>query len=124
MDLELCRPTPAAAQRPLELNGFRVEPGDKLVTYVARDLEPYRGFHILMRALPRLLRLRRDLKVVMVGGDGVSYGARLAGTTWREHMLARGRRTSSTRRACASRGKVRLPDVPRSCCSGRTRTST
>ncbi len=88
VDLELCRPAPEVRKQPLELDGFRVAPNDTLVTYVARDLEPYRGFHTLMRALPRLQRLRGDLKVVMVGNDGVSYGARLAGTTWRQHMLA------------------------------------
>ena len=57
------------------------------MTYVARDLEPYRGFHVLMRALPRLLAARPDVAVAMVGGDGVSYGARLASGTWREHLL-------------------------------------
>jgi glycosyltransferase involved in cell wall biosynthesis len=46
-----------------------------VVTYVARNLEPYRGFHIFMRALPQLLRRRKRAQVVIVGGDGVSYGA-------------------------------------------------
>ncbi len=87
VDLASCAPDPDARQRPYELNGFQVQPGEKLVTYVARDLEPYRGFHILMRAIPRLLRARPDVKVIMVGGDSVSYGARLVGTTWREFML-------------------------------------
>ena len=87
VDLDLCRPDPAIRTRTIDIDGFRIEPTDTLVTYVSRDLEPYRGFHVMMRALPELLRLRPDLKVVMVGGDGVSYGARLAGTTWRAHML-------------------------------------
>ncbi len=87
VDLDVCRPDPAARRSPLDVQGFQVAPGDTLVTFVSRDLEPYRGFHAIMRALPRLHRLRPDLKVVMVGGDGVSYGARLAGKTWREHML-------------------------------------
>ncbi len=52
-----------------------IKPTDKLVTYVSRDLEPYRGFHSMMRALPDLMRARKDLKVVMIGGDGISYGA-------------------------------------------------
>jgi glycosyltransferase involved in cell wall biosynthesis len=88
VDLQSCVPDSAAAQRLYELNGFQVLPGEKLVTYVARDLEPYRGFHVLMRALPRLLRERPDVKVIMVGGDGVSYGARIANMTWREYMVA------------------------------------
>ena len=87
VDLDACRPDPAVRRAPLEVGGMVVAPTDTLVTYVSRDLEPYRGFHTMMRALPRLHRLRGDLKVVMVGGDGVSYGARLVGATWRTHML-------------------------------------
>ena len=86
VDLDLCRPGEGA--RDLEVAGFRVSPGDELVTYVARDLEPYRGFHVLMRALPTLLRERPRLKVIIVGGDGVSYGAALQGMSWRAYMLA------------------------------------
>ena len=41
-----------------------------------------------MRAFPAVLRARPDVKIIMVGGDGVSYGARLGKLTWREHMLA------------------------------------
>ena len=48
---------------------------DEVITYVARNLEPYRGFHIFMRALPQLLRRRKRAQIVIVGGDGVSYGA-------------------------------------------------
>ena len=88
VNLEKCCPDPEAATHDLAVGPFLVRPADRLVTYVARDLEPYRGFHVVMRALPRLLRARPDLKVVLVGGDGVSYGARLANQTWRERMLA------------------------------------
>ncbi len=87
VDLDACRPDPAARAAPLDVAGVRIAPGDTLVTYVARDLEPYRGVHTMMRALPRLHRLRRNLFVVMVGGDGVSYGARLAERAWRDHFL-------------------------------------
>jgi len=86
-NLDLCRPDPGARRTALEVGGMRVAPEDKLVTYVARDLEPYRGFHVVMRALPRLLRARRDVKVVLVGGDGVSYGALPPRGTWRQQML-------------------------------------
>ncbi len=85
--LNVCQPDPASATRPFVLNGFAVAPHEKLVTFVARDLEPYRGFHVFMRALPALLRARPDLKVVLVGADGVSYGARILNTTWREYMM-------------------------------------
>ena len=85
--LDLCRPDPRAHTKTLDIDGFKVRPKDRLVTYVARNLEPYRGFHVMMRALPALLRARRDVKVVMVGGDDISYGAPvIGGGTWRTVM--------------------------------------
>ena len=83
--LDVCKPDAAARKRGFQIGEFKVKPGDKLVTYVARNLEPYRGFHTMMRALPRLLSERPDMKVIIVGGDDVSYGARLATGNWREH---------------------------------------
>ena len=61
-----------------------------VLTYVARNLEPYRGFHVFMRSLPRLLAGNPDLQVVVVGGDGVSYGRRpLEGVaSYREALCA------------------------------------
>jgi glycosyltransferase involved in cell wall biosynthesis len=62
---------------------------DEVVTYVSRNLEPYRGFHMFMRALPQVLRRRKRAHVVIVGGDGVSYGAPPPPrSTFREMMLA------------------------------------
>ncbi len=84
--LDTCKPNPQARTEPLKIGEFTIEPTDQLVTYVARNLEPYRGFHTMMRALPALLGANPNLKVVMVGGDDVSYGARLAQGTWRELM--------------------------------------
>ncbi|MFK7743867.1 MAG: glycosyltransferase [Roseobacter sp.] len=48
---------------------------DEIVTYVARNLETARGFHVLMRALPRIQRARPNARVLIVGGDGTSYGS-------------------------------------------------
>jgi glycosyltransferase involved in cell wall biosynthesis len=42
----------------------------------------------MMRAVPHLLRARKDIRVVMVGGDGISYGVKPPTGTWREKMLA------------------------------------
>jgi glycosyltransferase involved in cell wall biosynthesis len=64
-------------QARLTLPGGRVlSRAQPVLTYVARNLEPYRGFHVFMRSLPRLLAGNPDLQVVVVGGDGVSYGRR------------------------------------------------
>jgi glycosyltransferase involved in cell wall biosynthesis len=86
-DLEVCRPDPALRRKPLKIGDIVIRPEEKLVTYVARNLEPYRGYHVMMRALPHLFAARRDLRVVLVGGDGVSYGARLATGSWRDYFL-------------------------------------
>ena len=60
----------------------------EVITFVSRNLEPYRGYHIFMRALPELLRRRPNAQVVLVGADGVSYGAHPpAGTTWKQVFL-------------------------------------
>ena len=87
-DLDRCRPDPAARRKVLKIGTMAITPEDRLVTYVSRDLEPYRGVHVMMRALPKLLRAQPDVKVVMVGGDGVSYGAPPPTGTWRQHFLA------------------------------------
>jgi hypothetical protein len=44
------------------------------VTYVARNLEPVRGFHVFMRALPDILDARPEARALIVGGNGTSYG--------------------------------------------------
>lgn len=61
----------------------------EVVTYVARNLEPYRGFPQFMRALPSILAQRPHAQVVIVGGDETSYGHGLPnGQTHKQQMLA------------------------------------
>ncbi len=80
--------TPARAATFTVPNGPTFAVGDEVVTYVARDLEPVRGFNLLMRALPDLLRRRPTAHIVICGADGISYGRPpQGGGTWREAML-------------------------------------
>jgi glycosyltransferase involved in cell wall biosynthesis len=61
---------------------------DEVVTYVARNLEPYRGFPSFMRSLPAILAQRPKAHIVIVGGDETSYGPGLPnGMTFRRQML-------------------------------------
>ena len=87
IDTDKVRPNPQAE---LELpDGRKLNAGDEVLTYVSRSLEPYRGFHRFMRALPGVMRARPNAQVVLVGGDGVSYGGKPKdAATWKEKMLA------------------------------------
>ncbi|MBD3665017.1 glycosyltransferase family 4 protein [Sulfitobacter aestuariivivens] len=58
--------------------GRPVTRDDEVFTYLARNLERTRGFHILMRALPRILKERPKARVLIVGGMDVSYGGKSA----------------------------------------------
>jgi len=73
----------------LELEGAgTLSRDDEVITFVNRNLEPYRGYHIFMRALPHLLRERPRARVLIVGGDEVSYGARPPkGQTWKQIFI-------------------------------------
>ncbi len=48
---------------------------DKIITFVNRNLEPYRGYHSFIRSLPLVQKSHPDAFILLVGGDQVSYGA-------------------------------------------------
>lgn len=87
IDTQAIAPDPLVT---LTLNGsLTLGKQDEVITFVNRNLEPYRGYHIFMRALPEILRRRPDARVLIVGGDGVSYGAKSeTGQTWKEIFAA------------------------------------
>nr|WP_237684761.1 glycosyltransferase [Szabonella alba] len=86
VDTRRLRPDPAAS---LTLpDGTVLRAGDEVLTFVNRNLEPYRGYHIFMRALPEILAARPQAQVVIVGGDDVSYGSPApGGKTWKDIFL-------------------------------------
>ena len=98
IDTALVRPD-SGASIGLKRDGVTLSGRDEVITFVARNLEPYRGFHIFMRALPAILRARPQARAVIVGGDGVSYGSRpKSGRTYREALLSEvGRELDMTR---------------------------
>jgi glycosyltransferase involved in cell wall biosynthesis len=88
VDLEQCKPNPALRRKTLTVGKLTVTPKQRLITYVARNLEPYRGFHTVMRALPQILREHPDVVVSLVGGDEVSYGTMpRQGGNWRNLLM-------------------------------------
>lgn len=86
VDTRRVRPNADAS---FELDGRVLTRRDKVVTFVNRNLEPYRGFHIFMRSLPEIMKRCPDAEIVIVGGDEVSYGrAPSEGGRWRDKMMA------------------------------------
>lgn len=88
VNTDLLKPNPQASITLADRN-MLLRPGMKVITFVNRNLEPYRGYHSFMRALPQMQRLIPDALFVVVGRDGVSYGAKAPeGQTWKEIFLA------------------------------------
>ncbi|MGC9368442.1 MAG: glycosyltransferase [Paracoccaceae bacterium] len=87
VDTGRVRPEPGA--RFVVPGGPELTAGDEVLTFVNRNLEPYRGYHVFMRALPQVLKARPGAQVVIVGGDGCSYSPRPAGgKSWKEVYLS------------------------------------
>ena len=87
IDADRVAPNPQARLK-LQKANVEMKPGDEIITFVNRNLEPYRGYHIFMRALPKILRARPRARVVIVGGHEVSYGAAPPpGQSWKQIFL-------------------------------------
>lgn len=71
-------------------NGTELDGSTPVITFINRNFERLRGFHIFMRALPDFLAARPDAHVILIGGDdGKGYGGQLEnGETWKSKMLA------------------------------------
>ena len=86
INTDVCVPD-ATAIIQLRNGTITLRPGDEVITFVNRNLEPYRGYHIFMRALPAILAARPKARVIIVGGDEASYGGTpdpALGPNWRE----------------------------------------
>lgn len=85
IDTEAVSPGPSPV---FHLGGRTIGPDDEIITFVSRHLEPYRGLHILIRALPELLRRRPNAQVIVVGSDGRGYGPACPTGAWRQKFLS------------------------------------
>jgi glycosyltransferase involved in cell wall biosynthesis len=90
INTELVKPDPEASLK-IKVSKdeeLLLQAGDEIITYIGRNLEPYRGYHSFMRSLPQILKTRPNAKVIIVGSDGVSYGAPPPkGKTWKQIFL-------------------------------------
>lgn len=76
------------AQATIKVRNKVIRAGDEVITFVNRNLEPQRGYHVFMRALPEIQRRRPNAFALIVGGDEVSYGAQPpAEKTWKQIFL-------------------------------------
>ena len=71
-------------------NGRLLDRSLPIVTFINRRFEPLRGFHIFMRALPKVLAEVPDCQAVLIGADETGgYGKPApANTTWKKHYPA------------------------------------
>ena len=70
-------------------NGPLLNRSNKVITFVNRCLEPYRGFHTFMRALPDVLARHPDAHILIIGSDTGGYGAQPPeGKSWRQLLLS------------------------------------
>lgn len=60
----------------LAVGGRVFRRGDPLVTYIARGMEPYRGFPQFMEAVSILQKMHTSVHVVVIGEDRIAYGPR------------------------------------------------
>lgn len=90
IDTQKVRPDPdvALTLRTKAGRKLRLTRQDELITFVNRNLEPYRGYHVFMRSLPELLKRKPNVRVLIVGGSEVSYGARPKhGESWKQIFI-------------------------------------
>ena len=86
VDTNVIRPDASARLRLPD--GRELSRGDEVVTFVARNLEPLRGYHVFMRALPEILARRPNAHIVIIGTEGISYGLNAPeGTSWKSIFL-------------------------------------
>jgi glycosyltransferase involved in cell wall biosynthesis len=86
VDVTKARPSSDAKFR--LASGRILTQADHVVTFVARNFEPVRGFHIFTRALPRILAGHPRAQILFIGGDGNPYGALPPpGLTWKTLFL-------------------------------------
>lgn len=87
IDTSAARPNPQA--RIQIKGGPTLDRAVPVVTFVNRRFEPMRGFHIFMRALPRLLTELTSAHVLLVGSDDTKIYGKPApvGTNWKQVML-------------------------------------
>lgn len=87
IDTWLATPDPDASIELIRA-GLVLTRRSSVLTFANRNLEPHRGFHVFMRALPEILKRNPDTHCIILGEDSISYGEPPKRfRNWREAML-------------------------------------
>lgn len=85
VDTDICIPGPEAN---VTVDGITLTARDEVITYVARGMEPYRGFPQFMAALAKVQEQRPNAHAIIIGADRVAYGAqRQDGKSFKQALL-------------------------------------
>ena len=89
VDTSAAQPEKAIQGLKLDLrDGITLKQGEPIITFVNRTLEPYRGYHSFIRAIPYIQQLQPSAKIVIVGAEkGISYGSACPNGEWKEYFL-------------------------------------
>jgi glycosyltransferase involved in cell wall biosynthesis len=99
IDTNLVRPDPQASLHIAESEwklgsqtvhspAIELKAGDEVLTFTSRSLEPYRGIHSFLRALPHILQERPNCQVLVLGKLQPTYGPPpRSGGNWRDIFL-------------------------------------
>lgn len=87
IDTNLVRPD--SNQSPFLLpDGTYIYPHQNTITFVNRNIEPYRGCHTFIRSIPHIQKQMPNSRIVIVGEPlGVSYGKPAPGNSWKDTFL-------------------------------------
>lgn len=87
INTKLAAPNPSANTLILDKK-VTLKPGEQIITFANRSLEPYRGCHTFIRSIPSIQKQCPSAKIVVVGKTtGVSYGASCEQGEWKERFL-------------------------------------
>ena len=87
IDIEAVKPD-ANAQLLFQQINLTVNRDSKVITFISRNLEPTRGFHRFMRAIPLIQARQPEAQIFIVGRDGSGYGAaHPSGKSYKQVML-------------------------------------
>jgi glycosyltransferase involved in cell wall biosynthesis len=86
VDTDLVRPAPNAR---LTVAGRVLDRSKPIITFINRRFEPLRGYHVFMRALPRVLAQVPDAEILLIGSEQPGgYGLPPPkGATWKQLFL-------------------------------------